>query len=66
MGLAFPMVAPWGVFFYAPAIVFFGWTVAELAPTLARRARRRGLAPRIGARPQPGYSPAAAVFGSWR
>src|SRR5437763_6622283 len=33
------VVAPWGVFFFyaLPAIVFFSWTVAELAPALASR-----------------------------
>jgi len=33
------VVAPWGVFFFyaLPALVFFSWTVAELAPALARR-----------------------------
>src|SRR6185437_11784244 len=46
------VVAPWGVFFFyaLPAIVFFGWTVAELAPALASRCtsplRRRASRPR--------------------
>jgi len=33
------VVGPWGVFFFyaLPAIVFFSWTVAELAPALANR-----------------------------
>jgi uncharacterized membrane protein YbhN (UPF0104 family) len=33
------VVAPWGVFFFyaLPALVFFGWTVAELAPARAHR-----------------------------
>jgi uncharacterized membrane protein YbhN (UPF0104 family) len=33
------VVAPWGVFFFyaLPALVFFGWTVVELAPARAHR-----------------------------
>ncbi len=33
------VVAPWGVFFFyaLPALVFFGWTVVELAPHRAHR-----------------------------
>jgi uncharacterized membrane protein YbhN (UPF0104 family) len=63
------VVAPWGVFFvYAlPALVFFGWTVVELAPARAHRCtsmlRRRRPAtcspPRPAARlaaPDPGES----------
>src|SRR5689334_22968220 len=48
------VVAPWGVFFFyaLPALVFFGWTVVELAPARARRCtsvlprRRRPVASR--------------------
>ena len=54
------VVAPWGVFFFyaLPAIVFFGWTVAELAPALASRCtsplRRRASRPRPE---RPAYRP---------
>lgn len=35
------VVAPWGVFFFyaLPALVFFGWTVVELAPARAHHCR---------------------------
>jgi uncharacterized membrane protein YbhN (UPF0104 family) len=57
------VVAPWGVFFFyaLPALVFFAWTVVELAPAHARRCtsvlpRRRSAAcppPRPAAPPEP-------------
>jgi len=63
------VVAPWGVFFFyaLPAIVFFSWTVAELAPTLASRCtsplhRRRP--PR--ARPSPPPDARTALPGTAR
>jgi uncharacterized membrane protein YbhN (UPF0104 family) len=59
------VVAPWGVFFFyaLPALVFFAWTVVELAPASAHRCtsvlpRRRPAAcppPRPAAAPVEGY-----------
>src|SRR3954447_10079999 len=58
------VVAPWGVFFFyaLPALVFFSWTVAELAPALARRCTSPRPPPRDprACPPQPSDAGAAA------